>query len=61
MAEFAAQHADAFDRIDLIVVEDEEITRLNVNDERWRRRVRLSAGGDVAALKALLEDVRAAQ
>jgi type III restriction enzyme len=40
LARFAMKHAHAFGRIELIVIEDEKIKRLNLTDEAVREKVR---------------------
>lgn len=39
LAEYAARHGHLFDRIELIILEDEEIRRLNLKDEEIRGKV----------------------
>jgi len=40
LADYAAKHAMEFGRIELIIVDGDDILRLDLKDERWRNRVR---------------------
>jgi type III restriction enzyme len=60
LAEFASRHADKFGRIEFIVVDGDDIRRLNLADEGRREKVRVMAeGGDAEKLKQLLKDLGA--
>ncbi len=56
MAEFAANHANFFGRIELILVEGTDIQRLDLVDEDVRRRVTTVKNHD--HLKQLFEDAK---
>lgn len=61
LAKYADRHADRFGRIEFIVVdEDDNVVSLDLNDERWRKKVLVfTEGGDAEKLRALLREAAA--
>lgn len=61
LAKYADRHADQFGRIEFIVVdEDDNVVSLDLNDERWRKKVLVfTEGGDAEKLRALLKEAAA--
>lgn len=61
LAKYAAEHADSYGRIEFIVIDGDDVIRLDLADERWRRKVLVFAeGGDASKLKMLLEEAAGA-
>lgn len=61
LAKYADRHADKFGRIEFIIVdEDDNVVSLDLNDERWRKKVLVfTEGGDAEKLRALLKEAAA--
>lgn len=61
LAKYADRHSDQFGRIEFIVVdEDDNVVSLDLNDERWRKKVLVfTEGGDAEKLRALLREAAA--
>lgn len=60
LAQYADAHADAFGRIEFIVVDGDDVMRLDLADERWRQKVLIvGEGGDAAKLRLVLKEAAA--
>lgn len=60
LAQYADAHADAFGRIEFIVLDGDDVKRLDLADERWRKKVLIvGEGGDAAKLRLVLDEAAA--
>ncbi len=61
LAQYADAHADRFGKIEFIVVDGDDVMRLDLADERWRQKVLIvGEGGDAAKLRLVLKEAAAA-
>lgn len=60
LAKYAELHGAQFGRIEFIIIDGDDVVRLNLKDERWRKKALVFLeGGDSEKLKQLLEEARA--
>lgn len=60
LAKYAQDHSDDFDRIEMMIVDGDNIVGLDLTKEQWRKKVlRFTEGGGPEQLKALIKEAAA--